>query len=106
MRGRRAVGEGWQATGWGSAPPPLSWCPPGFLSRSLPSAPDPEWAELEEEEEEEEEAGPEREVAGARDWEDATRTRVEVGFRRSTAPFVAAPLMGTGACRPDARCGG
>lgn len=39
-------------------------------------------------------------VAGVKDELDVTRTSVDVGLRRRTAPLVAAPLMGTGACRP------
>lgn len=31
---------------------------------------------------------------------EVTRTRVDVGFRRRTAPLVVAPLMGTGTWRP------
>lgn len=39
-------------------------------------------------------------VAGVRDELEVTRTSVEVGLRRRTAPLVVAPLMGTGTCRP------
>lgn len=39
-------------------------------------------------------------VAGVRDELEVTRTSVDVGLRRRTAPLVAAPLMGTGTCRP------
>lgn len=36
-----------------------------------------------------------------------TRTSVDAGLRRRTAPLVVAPLMGTGTCRPGgAVCGG
>lgn len=38
---------------------------------------------------------------------EVTRTSVDVGLRRRTAPLVVAPLMGTGACRPGrAACWG
>lgn len=39
-------------------------------------------------------------VAGVSDELEVTRTSVDVGLRRRTAPLVVAPLMGTGTCRP------
>lgn len=107
MRGNRAVGEGWQATGCGREPPPASAWPPGFLSCSFP--PEPDIAR----------AGPVLEVdtfkvvefewagcpgaTGVNDWEEVTKTKVGAGFRSRTAPLVVAPLMGTGAWSPTAR---
>lgn len=38
--------------------------------------------------------------AGVKDELEVTKTSVDVGLRRRTAPLVVAPLMGTGACRP------
>lgn len=74
MRGSRAVGVGWQATGWGRAPPEESWWPSGFLSLSRPPEPEEDRTEAEEEEEGSEPGaeGLDRAVwpplAGVRDW--------------------------------------
>lgn len=71
MRGSRAVGVGWQATGCGSAPAGESWCPSGFLSLSLPPEPEEDKTEPEEVEMEPGVVGLDREVcptvAGVRD---------------------------------------
>ena len=45
IRGSRAVGEGWQGTGWGRGPPGPSPGPPPPGLRSWP--PDPEKPEME-----------------------------------------------------------
>lgn len=71
MSGSRAVGEGWQATGCGSAPPDVSWCPPGFLS--LPPGPELERMDPEKLETEPGVAGLDKAgwpgTAGVSDWE-------------------------------------
>ena len=74
MSGSRAVGVGWHATGCGSPHSEASWCPSGFLSRSLP--PEPEEDRMEPDEVGMVE-GLDRAAwpieAGVRDWEETSK---------------------------------
>uniref|UniRef100_A0AAV2MAN1 Uncharacterized protein n=1 Tax=Knipowitschia caucasica TaxID=637954 RepID=A0AAV2MAN1_KNICA len=99
MRGRSAVGDGWQGTGcWSSPPNPLS----------LVSPPSPELSVLFAEGATVVLTVTDRACKGAAgvsvEGEADTSTRVCAGLRRITVPLVTPPVaafMGTGTWRPE-----